>query len=1577
MFAMFARGHDIEQSTLVRQLPGDRPAFMNSDEWDLLLGMCAADPTGRTSMGEVVHKLEVLDKAERKDRLQNRKHYEGPTGEESDLPVKDVTAYIIATAGKTLAEVLQDADELCDLVEEFVDVNRSVYKRLVDLYQQFSAVSKPLPVRLVEDFSMIVWNFNLVLEERSSGEYSVAVSVCASRTIANRNYGQHIDIDQLISSSSGILQNSINHRWQSTWQLAQRQQRKVMQSRIENPSSLLEQLNSNDDREEAIALMQYEARYHGGASLPANALVASSVLPIWFIPSLEVKRGQLIARGSFGAVYGAKWLGTDVVVKQVLTDQADTTNREQFRGEVDLWFLLNHKNLIELYGACHVGRPFFVCENAIGGTIVQFLKRNPHALWGCLRQAAMGLEDLHERGIIHGDLKGNNILVCMTHETDQGSATAKLADFGLSFIADKAAQVDGEGALGAFRWKAPECLLGNPPTFASDIYSFGMCIIEAATGNYPWGTTIPDDAVKINVAQERLLPPHPKNLSSSQWELITRMCAFDPQSRMNASAVARVLCFDAAFEDEGTIEPPIQDSSPREKPAEHVEKPDAVIHRESRFSKGTNNGRWNPSNRLPNVFTTEDRLGDYLIALRNEFRAQHSEWRRGLNLPAVLGPYEAETRVLVKLAATGHVVQLLLRFGRMLEEYMEVLEIPQNKEFRAWRDQLSCEREERVVFFNELLRDNDRLSLEMGDERQQMEVITLFKHGLNCDEEILTSDELDVMVEVYDRIVHHSGILLVGALPSWFLSPMELLHDRNVNFLDGVHVNKATTRAVVPKRGEAQEPAWQNEEEACLRQATIWADLRHPHVAKLLGGCHIGKQPFLVHEAAEPISKIRANANSWQPLLGWALGLQYLHERELGYKDFSDGRLLVRHFNTVNGVLRGLELEPIRQEFSLPLQRGFSDVDSFDTGTMETSLSDVGSGALLQERTSPSWSVPADVFAFGLAILNTRRWSGMPRAQELPTTCPAFLNEQEWDLIERMCAKNPLERVNMSYVVHQLQAFIKVSDEKKAAVDLRVNLDTEEETSEATTEEQPMYPQTINEFIVPKMHARIEVAMPRLESLYQEIEEANEMHGQVFARVDNLYAQLRPPADVKEAAAVMDGFVSVLNRFYLLLKRRKAEALEPSSSTVAHFCAARTSAQTIGSFHHDIDRLLTLAGLREVSTAATEDLTPSSLTSNRGNSSNCVIADIHDWTKVWNKMRRDQLRAFVAWLQDTPALKEHLSDRKAREEAQMLLQFEALKRKRSYPPSVLEAMAGALAALEELDGGEAAEAVPNWFIPPYEVELGDFIGRGSFAEVYHGKWLDTDVVVKRFMPASSSSSSDEYELGAFRQEADIWFMLNHENVVHLYGACHVGTPFFVCEPAKVTSLIAHVESQAKQRIDYDPNQKGGNHADVLRCLYLAGLGLQYLHDRGVVHGDLKGNNFMVGADEKNIKLSDFGLSVMKRQQGAKEYALKVMGAYRWKAPELLLGLTGPTVESDVFGFGMCIIELISGEFPWGPTMPDPAVKFHVAKGKSLPPRPAGFTDNQWSLIQRMSCFDPKERISLAAVVDMLYSFRFI
>ncbi|KAG2531217.1 hypothetical protein BBO99_00002189 [Phytophthora kernoviae] len=332
------------------------------------------------------------------------------------------------------------------------------------------------------------------------------------------------------------------HRWEPIWNQARDNQRKILAAHLEDPSSFLGQVEEESNRGEALALLQFEAHNHFGTRSAPSVLAAQynvteaveeDSLPAWFIPPYQVNLGNHAADGSFGAVYYGQWLDTDVMVKQVTTDQLDRANRLQFRHEANLWFGLNHVNLVKLYGACHEGRPFFVCEKASEGTIGSFLKgKGRWEIWDSIRDAARGLKHLHEHSIVHGDLKGNNILVC-----DDG--LVKLADFGLSSIANRAGVVIGgiEGALGAFRWKAPECILGARPTFASDIFSFGMCIIEIITGAFPWGKDMSDPAVKFNVAEKKMIPPRPKSFNDTEWELVTRMCKFDPQHRINAGAV--------------------------------------------------------------------------------------------------------------------------------------------------------------------------------------------------------------------------------------------------------------------------------------------------------------------------------------------------------------------------------------------------------------------------------------------------------------------------------------------------------------------------------------------------------------------------------------------------------------------------------------------------------------------------------------------------------------------------------------------------------------------------------------------------------------------------------------------------------------------------------------------------------------------------------------------------------------------------------------------------------------------------------------------------------------------------------
>ncbi|KAL4095657.1 hypothetical protein PRIC1_009030 [Phytophthora ramorum] len=1006
--------------------------------------------------------------------------------------------------------------------------------------------------------------------------------------------------------------------------------------------------------------------------------------------------------------------------------------------------------------------------------------------------------------------------------------------------------------------------------------------------------------------------------------------------------------------------------------------------------------RWHRRNFPPNAVKTPDRVGDYLVALRNDFVARNPTCRRGLNLKGELGNYEAETHVLLKLASTGRVVNILLRFGRVLESYLEVMNIDKAEEVTQWKAQLESERTERVELFEKILKDEHRLMEAMGDETQQMELLTLLKNDLTRFNKILMPEELDVMSAVYAEVVRCSGIVLVGGPPSWFLAPNEPLCEQRIYYLNAVRVSKCETGDIL-RMGAGDQPSREDQEEACLRQAAIWADLNHPHVAKLLGGCYIGKEPFLVHEPAEPLVSNRASAQSWEPLLGWALGLQYLHERELGYKNFDDSRLLARHHVTASGVLGGLGLVPVKRKTSTSLTRGVS--NTFSMAQLAASLPhNENEGTSLHSGATSTWSVSNDIFAFGVAIYNTRQWASMYSNEKVsvpPQTRPQFLNEREWDLIQRMCAKEPERRVSMWYVVHQLQAFVRASEvfsSRRAPVDLSVSFGPADDSSEETMEHTYSPPEHIDDFIVPKMCVKVVKAMPRLKDMCDKMRESCAMHKEVFKRLSSLCFQFRKAAAIKDATLVMEAFVNVVDLFYLFLTRHDLGKEQMNSSAVVSFCASRAAAQNVAIFHHEIDRVLALAELRDTSTSALNPPTHVMLADIREDSADSIdptpeTQDIHDWQLEWNKMRREQLRAFQACLKNSEGLKQELSDPEIRLEAQMLLQFERHKRQSSYPNSVLEAMKQALEVLGEI--GDGAEVVPSWFIPPYEVVLGKFIAQGGFGEVYHGKWFDTDVVVKILKPQASgnasakgglpptsgSSSADEDAMELFRREADHWFMLNHQNVVHLYGACHVGSPFFVCEPAKTTSLHSHVKSLACARPGYNYEEKGGDPSDIMRCLLLAGIGLKYLHERGIVHCDLKGNNFMVGTDGKTIKLGDFGMSVLKRSDKGRHSAHANVGAVPWKAPEYLLG-ANPTVNSDVYGFGMCILELFSGRMPWA-GVPEAAVKFHVTKRKVLPPRPAKkLTDFQWSLIQHMCCYDPSERISLDAVVDMLHTFRF-
>lgn len=313
----------------------------------------------------------------------------------------------------------------------------------------------------------------------------------------------------------------------------------------------MNELKDPEAQQEALTLLMFECDksesqcdeqelelikelFHYVASL--SQLQIPSV-PKWFVPPHVVKfKNQSFARGSYGSVHLGTWKGSSVVVKRAFL--LDAKSRGMFLQETEIWHELRHPHIVELFGACHVGNPFFICEFASNGQLGDYLYRPEHQFekWAKLHEAARGLEYLQTTPkVVHGDLKCNNILI-------GSDGRAKLTDFGLSF-ALRAPRDKGNPSdeVGAIRWKAPEVIGGKTRgTFASDVYAFGMCIIEAVTGHMPWGI-MPDVAVKHKVMVLEELPKQPPSMTEKQWQLVQKMCAWEPAQRPDMSVVVPAL----------------------------------------------------------------------------------------------------------------------------------------------------------------------------------------------------------------------------------------------------------------------------------------------------------------------------------------------------------------------------------------------------------------------------------------------------------------------------------------------------------------------------------------------------------------------------------------------------------------------------------------------------------------------------------------------------------------------------------------------------------------------------------------------------------------------------------------------------------------------------------------------------------------------------------------------------------------------------------------------------------------------------------------------------------------------------
>ena len=251
---------------------------------------------------------------------------------------------------------------------------------------------------------------------------------------------------------------------------------------------------------------------------------------------------ELIGSGGMANVYKARChrLNRLVAIKILKSDLADNADfRRRFRDESRAVAQLSHANIVSVYDVSTSGETEYIVMELIDGiTLKQYMERRGRMDWReslhFISQIMRGLSHAHSRGIIHRDIKPQNIMVLR-------DGSVKVADFGIACLAN-ASQTLTQEALGSVHYISPEQARGDRIDARSDIYSAGVVLYEMLTGRLPFEG---DSAVSVAIQHLSSVPLAPRDIDPSIPEPLELIC----MKAMNSDPDKRYPTADAMLED--------------------------------------------------------------------------------------------------------------------------------------------------------------------------------------------------------------------------------------------------------------------------------------------------------------------------------------------------------------------------------------------------------------------------------------------------------------------------------------------------------------------------------------------------------------------------------------------------------------------------------------------------------------------------------------------------------------------------------------------------------------------------------------------------------------------------------------------------------------------------------------------------------------------------------------------------------------------------------------------------------------------------------------------------------------------
>ncbi|XP_063242108.1 tyrosine-protein kinase Src64B isoform X2 [Bacillus rossius redtenbacheri] len=249
----------------------------------------------------------------------------------------------------------------------------------------------------------------------------------------------------------------------------------------------------------------------------------------WEIDRNELELIRQLGRGNFGEVWYGTWKGTEVAVK---TLRPGTMSTQAFLEEAAIMKKFRHPRLVRLYAVCSVEEPIFlVQEYMCNGSLQEFLRNSaPNALlFGDLlyiaAQVASGMQYLEGKQLIHRDLAARNVLIGENN-------MAKICDFGLARVIEDDEYCPRQGSRFPVKWTAPEAIVYGRFSIKSDVWSYGILLMELFTyGQVPYPGMHGREVIEQVEKGYRMPKPVSPAIPDSIYNLMLDCWAADPDKR--------------------------------------------------------------------------------------------------------------------------------------------------------------------------------------------------------------------------------------------------------------------------------------------------------------------------------------------------------------------------------------------------------------------------------------------------------------------------------------------------------------------------------------------------------------------------------------------------------------------------------------------------------------------------------------------------------------------------------------------------------------------------------------------------------------------------------------------------------------------------------------------------------------------------------------------------------------------------------------------------------------------------------------------------------------------------------------